>query len=230
MTTSNNNVTKEHDSDISNIHNLNIDIKHREIFLHSHISEQEEESGVDYRSAVVFEKNMRYLNFLSIEPILIHMHLPGGIWSDCMGIYDTIKWSKSKVIIVAYGSVESASSVILQAADLRVLMPNTNVLIHYGSISVDNEHKAALSWVQWSEKESQKMIEIFTDKYMSSELAQSKKLKRLMAKKHIISQLSNKCDWILTSQEAVNYNFADGVLGSKRFPHIDELKNIIKHK
>lgn len=224
---SNNLSNKEHDIEIYHLHNYNINIKSREIYLHSHF-EAEEEGGVDYRSAVFFEKNIRYLNSLSIEPILVHMHMPGGIWGDCMGMYDTIKSSKSKIIIVGYGSVESASSIIFQAGDLRILMPNTTVLIHYGSISVDNEHKAALSWVQWSEKESEKMIEIFTDKYMSSDIAQSKKLKRLMAKKHIKSQLANKCDWILTAQEAVNYNFADGVLGSKKYPNIESLKDIIK--
>lgn len=225
MTNSNN--IKETDIELQNIHNYNINVKNREIYLHSYF-DTEEENGVEFRSAIVFEKNIRYLNSLSIEPILIHMHLPGGVWGDCMGIYDTIRLSKSKIIIVAYGSVESASSVILQAADLRLLMPNTNVLIHYGSISVDNEHKAALSWVQWSEKESQKMIDIFTDKYIASDLAKSKKLKRMMAKKHIIAQLANKCDWILTAEEAVSYNFADGVLGSRRFPNLDELKDIIK--
>jgi ATP-dependent protease ClpP protease subunit len=46
----------------------------------------------------------------------------------------------------------------------------------------------------------------------------------MMAKKHIVSQLANKCDWILTANEAVEYGFADGVLGSKRFPTIDFLK------
>lgn len=217
------------DAELYNIHSYNIDTKNREIFLHSYL-DTEEEGGVDYRSAVIFEKNIRYFNSLSIEPILVHMHLPGGVWGDCMGMYDTIKSSKSKIIIVAYGSVESASSVILQSADLRILMPNTNVLIHYGSISVDNEHKAALSWVQWSEKESEKMIDIFTEKYITSDLAKSKNLKKLIAKKHIIAQLANKCDWILTAQEAVTYNFADGVLGSKRFPNIESLKDTIKKK
>jgi ATP-dependent protease ClpP protease subunit len=227
---SNNSTNKDNDIELYNIHNNQISLKHREIYLHSYFSDCEDECGVDYRSAVTFEKNIRYLNSLSIEPILVHMHLPGGVWGDCMGIYDTIKASKSKIIIVAYSSVESASSVILQAADLRILMPNTNVLIHYGSISVDNEHKAALSWVQWSEKESEKMIDIFTEKYSTSDIAKTKRLKKMMAKKHIISQLANKCDWILTAYEAVGYNFADGVLGSKKYPDIDSLKNIIKKK
>ena len=215
---------------LGTIHDYNIDVANREIYLHSHFSADNDEAGVDYRSAIVFEKNLRHLNTISLDPILVHMHLPGGDWQDCLGIYDAIKTSKSKVIVVASAKVESSSSVLLQAADLRILTQNTNFLIHYGSISVDNEHKAALSWVQWSEKESEKMIEIFTDKYLNSDMAKSKNLKRLMAKKHIKSQLSNKCDWILSSQEAVNYNFADGVLGSKRFPDIEELKNTIKKK
>jgi ATP-dependent protease ClpP protease subunit len=223
------NNSKEQEIELYNIHNYNINLKNREIYLHSCL-DSSEEGGVDFRSAIMFEKNVRYLNSVSIEPIIVHMHLPGGVWGDCMGIYDTIKCSKSKIIIVAYGSVESASSVILQAADLRILLPNTNVLIHYGSISVDNEHKAALSWVQWSDKESDKMVDIFTDKFVESSLAKQKNWKKLIAKKHIISQLANKCDWILNAQEAVNYNFADGVLGSKNYQTIDSLVDTIKCK
>jgi len=59
----------------------------------------EEEGGVDYKTAVVFEKNIRYLNLLGSDPILVHMHLPGGVWEDGLGIYDTIKYSKSKIYI-----------------------------------------------------------------------------------------------------------------------------------
>lgn len=225
------NIIKEYDIDLSNLHTYNIDIKNREIYLHSYISDLEEEPGVDYRSAVIFEKNIRYLNTISIEPIIIHMHLPGGMWSDCLGLYDSIRFSKSKTILLAYGSVESASSVILQAADLRILMPNTNVLIHYGSFSINEEHsKAAASSVQWNEKECDKMVDIFTDKCSQSAIAKQKNWKRMMAKKHIISQLANKCDWILTAEEAVEYNFADGVLGSKQYPNIEELKNRSKKK
>ena len=68
---------------ISSIHNYHIDIPNREIYLHSYISDSDSESGVDYRSATVFEKNIRYLNTLSMDPILVHMHIPGGEWQDC---------------------------------------------------------------------------------------------------------------------------------------------------
>jgi ATP-dependent protease ClpP protease subunit len=219
------------DLDISLIHNYNIDPLNREIYLHSYLSDSEEEGGVDYRSAVIFEKNLRYLNLLSLEPILVHMHLPGGHWQDCLGMYDAIKASKAKVITLAYAKAESSSSVLLQASDLRILMPNTNVLIHYGSFSMDAEHsKAAVSGIQWNERECDKMIDVFTDRCMNSSICKEKNWKKMMARKHIVSQLANKCDWILTAQEAVDYGFADGILGSKKYPNIDYLKTYVKRK
>lgn len=219
------------DLDISLIHTHNIDPLNREIYLHSYLSDNEEEGGVDYKSAVIFEKNLRYLNLLSLEPILVHMHLPGGDWQDCLGMYDAIKSSKAKVIILAYSKAESSSSVLLQAADLRILMPNTNVLIHYGSFSMDAEHsKAAVSGIQWNERECDKMIDVFTDRCMNSNICKEKNWKKMMARKHIVSQLANKCDWILTAQEAVDYGFADGILGSKKYPNIDYLKTYVKRK
>jgi ATP-dependent protease ClpP protease subunit len=211
------------------IHNYNIDPENREIYLHSFLSDNEEEGGVDYRSAVIFEKNLRYLNLLSLDPILVHMHLPGGAWQDCLGMYDAIKNSKSKVCIIAYAKAESSSSVLLQAADLRVLTANTNVMIHYGSFSINEEHsKAAASSIKWNEQECDKMIEIFTERCMNSNMCKQKKWKKLMVRKHITSQLANKLDWILTANEAVDYGFADGVLGSKKFPNIDYIKNYMK--
>jgi ATP-dependent protease ClpP protease subunit len=209
--------------DIQLIHSYNIDLKNRELFLHSHI-DNDEESGVDYRSAIFFEKNMRYLNLLSSDPILIHMNLPGGDWEDCLGIYDTIKTSKSKTIILAYAKVQSASSIIFQAADTRILMPNVNILIHYGSITIDDEHKAAISSLQWSSKESAKMINIFVDKALESPMIAEKKWRKPFVKKHIESQLANKTDWILSAEEAVYYGFADGILGDKKYATTDALK------
>ncbi|MGA1049456.1 MAG: ATP-dependent Clp protease proteolytic subunit [Minisyncoccia bacterium] len=213
---------------LTTIHDYNIDIENREIFLHPPF-DNIEESNLDYRSAVIFEKNLRHLNLLSLDPILVHMHLPGGDWEDCLSMYDAIKLSKAKVIILAYAKAESSSSVLLQAGDLRILMPNTNVLIHYGSFTLDGEHsKAAASSIQWNERECDKMIDIFTDRCINSNIYNQKNWKRMMAKKHIVSQLANKCDWILTAEEAVNYGFADGVLGTKKYPNIDYIKSLVK--
>lgn len=211
---------------LSNVHNYNINIKTREIFLHSAI-DGEEEGGVDYRSAINLEKNLRILDSTSRDPILIHMHLPGGDWEDCMAMYDTIQMCKSHITILAYGKIQSASSILLQAPDLRILMPNSTTLIHYGSISLDGEHKAATSALHWSAREAAKMIDIFADRCIKGQMAIEKNWKKFIAKKHIEAQLSNKSDWILNAEETVRYGFADGILGQRKYMSIDSLK---KHK
>jgi len=213
---------------LNNIHHYGLDIDSREIYLHSYISDDEYEPGVDYRSAINFEKNLRYLNYISDDPIFIHMHLPGGSWNDCLGIYDSIKLSKAKTAMLVYAQAESCSSLILQAPNLRILMPNITMLIHYGSISLDNEHKAAISSIEWSERESQKMIDIFTEQCLRGSMAQSKNWKKAMTKKHIVAQLANKSDWILTADEAVDYGFADGILGVSPYNTIEHIKRKIK--
>lgn len=217
------NTTNIDNNFIQRIHDIGLNIKDREIFLHSFYNYDSEEPGVDYRSAVTFQKNIRILESINTKPILIHMHLPGGDWSDCLGIYDTIKSCKSKTIILAYAKVESSSSVILQAADTRILMPNCHVLLHYGSIYLDADHKAATSSLRWSERESEKMLDIFAERCSVSPIAIEKNWKKMMAKKHIQSQLSNYSDWILSAYDAVYYGFADGVIGSEAFPGLEYL-------
>lgn len=213
-----------------NIHHYGIDPENREIYLHSYMMDGEDESGVDYRCAVSFEKNLRYLNTISNDPILIHMHMPGGDWSDCLGIYDAILQSNSPIGCLAYSKAESASGVIFQAADLRILMPNSYLLIHYGSLSLDGEHKAALSNLKWNEKEASKMIDIFSEKSANSPMAKEKMWKKSAVKKHIVSQLSNKSDWILTPDESVYYGFADGILGTSSFQTIEHIKKKLNSK
>ena len=52
----------------------------------------------------------------------------------------------------------------------------------------------------------------------------------MIVRKHIVTQLATKRDWILTDDEAVHYGFADGILGSKKYPNIDYIKNTLKKK
>lgn len=214
---------------IDQIHNYSIDIRSREIFLHSCLEGGDEEGGVDYRSATLLHKNMRYLNSLSRDPIIIHMHIPGGEWSDCTSIYDAISLSESPVGIIIYSRAESSGSVILQGADVRIMMPSSYMLIHYGFTSLDSEHKAAISGLEWSQKEASRMVDIFTDKFMESKLCKEKNWKRLIARKHILSQLDNKTDWILYPQECIDYGFADGILGSDEYSNIDSIKSYLKN-
>ena len=69
------------------------------------------------------------------------------------------------------------------------------------------------------------MIDIFTERCIQGEMAKNKNWKKMIAKKHIQAQLASQCDWILTAKETIEYNFADGILGEKKYPQIDSLKS-----
>lgn len=206
-------------------HDYNILPAFREVFLHASTYDSIEEEGVDFKSAVKFQKNIRLLTSVSEEdPILVHMNIPGGSWEDGLSIYDTIKECPCYVCILAYGKVQSASSIILQAADSRILMPNTTVLIHYGSISLDSEHTVASNTIKWNEKETKKMVDIFVNRCKNSPIAIEKKWKsNSVIKKHIESQIKNQGDWIMNAEEAVYYGFADGIFGSEQFSNTKSL-------
>ena len=46
-----------------------------------------------------------------------------------MAIFDAIKICRSHVTILVYGQAESMSSIILQAADKRIMMPNSTLYV-----------------------------------------------------------------------------------------------------
>ena len=84
---------------IDDIHSQNIDVKNREIFLHGQHGSFDDDPGVEYRMATTFIKNIRHLDQIKNEPIIIHMHSLGGNWGDGMAVYDAIKISRSHVTI-----------------------------------------------------------------------------------------------------------------------------------
>lgn len=193
------------------VHDYGINLESREIFLHSSMDYSDEDNGVDHRAAVSFEKNIRLLNSISDKPILVHMHIIGGNWYDGMGIFDSIRLSKSRVSVIGYGHVGSMSSVILQAADKRVLCPNSEFMIHYGSLGIESNSVSVKSAVDWNEKCNEMMLDIYTESCGGSEKfkkSSPKKIREFLDRKMRDSQ-----EWYMTAEEAVLFGFADGILG-----------------
>ena len=204
---------------LHDMHTFCVNPHTREIFLHSYVdSETEEEPGVEYRTAITLEKNISLLNRLNDKPIIIHMHSPGGDWNDGMAIYDAIKCSKCHVTILAYAHASSMSSIILQAADLRLLLPNTEVLIHFGEISLNTTSIGAKSFMKVNQQNNSTMLEIYTSKCKDGQFFQNKT--KAQIKQFLHTHMQRAQDWYLTSHEAVEYGFADYVIGGDKYPTI----------
>ena len=210
---------------IESIHCQNIDLKQREIYLHGQHGSFDDDPGVEYRMATTFIKNIRHLDYTKNEPILIHMHSLGGNWGDGMAIFDAIKICRSHVTILVYGQAESMSSIILQAADKRIMMPNSHFMCHYGSSGNSGNYLDTQNWSKFEEKILDTMLDIYVEKTVKGKYFKEKfnpvtpeKVKRFLKRK------LKDGDWYLDANEAVFYGFADCVLATRKCSNIDKLK------
>jgi ATP-dependent protease ClpP protease subunit len=195
---------------LHDLHNYSVNIATREIFLHnSFMSDDNKNPGVEYKMASTFVKNIKLLENRSQEPIVIHMQSIGGEWADGMAIYDSIILCKSYVTIISYGQAESMSSIILQAADNRLLTPNSYFMAHYGSTSLSCDYLNAINWMDFEKRLSNKMLEIYAKRCLDGEFFEGKDENQV--KKYLSTKLKSG-DWFLEPAEAVYYGFADGVV------------------
>jgi len=164
----------------------NIDVKNRTIFLPGEIDD-------DLTNQ--FIKNLHYLKCKSKEEITIGMILGGGSVVGGLSIYDAIVTSKDHHIkIIAYQCMSMAVAV-LQAADERVVMPNTSLLLHYGKASISGTHRHETQ----SEYNEQKRLDHTYYKIISerSELSIEK-----------VRKLCDQSTYVLPKQ-AIEYGLAD---------------------
>lgn len=145
--------------DIDRFHDYKIHTPTRTIYMGSETYDDEGEGGVDGLMAERFVKNITLLDSVSSEPITILMNNIGGDEYHGFAIYDAIKCSKSKVTIIVYGHAMSMGSIILQAADVRIMAPTSRQMIHYGTWEGSGHAKTAQKWAKeglkidkWMEK------------------------------------------------------------------------------
>lgn len=212
---------------LNDAHTHGLDVHNREIYLHSHLSHTDEnDPGVEYKMASTFYKNIRLLDTISNEPIIIHMHSRGGNWNDGMTIYDSIIMCKSHITIIVYGQAESMSSVILQSADRRVMMPNSYFMCHFGSTGLNGSYLDVQQAASFEKETVDKMLDIYTDvcingKYFKERHGLSPDRDKI---KNFLKRKFKDGDWYLNANEAVYYGFADMVLNNKKHKTIDSLK------
>lgn len=212
---------------ISEIHSYGLNQKTREIYLHGHYGEHDEEPGVEYRMATTFVKNLHYLQCQNDSEILVHMHTIGGNWHDGMGIYNAIQFSPCHITILAYASVSSMSSIVLQAADTRILMPDSEFMIHLGSLAVDGHSLTVESNAEQNKKSNDRMLDIYTEKCVFGGFFQQNYKSNLKnrTKKYLIDTINKKGDWYMSAAEAVDYGFADAVLGDSHYKDLNNVKS-----
>ena len=223
------------DQILFDVHNHNINLNSREIYLHSfYTKDEDEEPGVDYRQATTFIKNLMMLDLPTRKNqedvylnILVHMHSIGGCWDNGMAMFNSIESAQSYVRILSYSQASSMSGVIFQAADERIMMPDCHFLMHHGDVGLISGHPfSAKVTADFTIKACKRMLEIFASKAINGPYFSRRKSATIeTAYNYFDKKLKEKVDWYLSADEAVHYGLADGILGSKEYPNVHSLRN-----
>jgi ATP-dependent protease ClpP protease subunit len=143
---------------------VNFDIETRTVYVGSvNASSEMEESGVDNFMAESVIKAIHVLQNISDEPITFIMNNPGGSWYHGMAIYDAIRSTPCVTIMIVYGHAMSMGSIILQAADYRIMMPNAKMMIHYGYEGFFGHAKTNQKWADEGKKIGYQMENIYLE-------------------------------------------------------------------
>lgn len=203
------------------VHDYGINVNTREVYIHPNFNDLEEEQGINVKVACNFIKNLHILEHLSKDHILIHMQSVGGSWEDGMAMFNAIQFAKSPITIVAYAQASSMTGILFQSAPTRLMMPDCHLMIHHGSVAINTNSEAAKEIIVFNEKASERMVEIFAKRAVKGMFFRKKKMKYQDVFNYIDEIVKKKNDWYIDAQEAVDYGFADGIMGTKGFESFD---------
>lgn len=189
--------------DIDKFHDYSLYIPTRTIYMGSEVVSDDDfsESGTEAMMAERQIKNLHILDNLNQDPITIIMNNIGGDEYHGMAIYDAIKACKSHITIKVYGHAMSMGSIILQAADTRIMAPNSRQMIHYGTVGIENHAKTAEKQAEECEKNDRVMEELYLKRIHEKNPAFTlNKLQKLLDH-----------DTFLTAKESVDLGLADEI-------------------
>lgn len=205
----------QQDDPLFYIYNHDLDIKGSEIFLGGvdrgyEITPDGSEPGVDYVMASRFIKNARtIMKSRPNDNLLVHQVTCGGDWNFGMAIYDAIRAYPNHVTILAYAHARSMSSIILQAANKRVLMPHCDFMIHMGSYGDIGTQKEVESNISFYRRTTPIMLSIYASRMKERGKFENKTLEQI--KRWLKKEMDHKENVWMTAKQAVEYGLADEI-------------------
>ena len=191
--------------EIDRFHDYGIYIPTRTVRIDSVSYEESQETGTDFQMASRAISNLHILESLNEEPITILMNNLGGNYYDGIAIYDTIKNCKSHTTIIVRGQAMSMGSVILQAADERIMAPESIQMVHYGEDGFFGHAKNSPRWSKEGERVNSRMEQIYLEKIQQKHPQYTlEEVKKLLT-----------FDTILTARQSIALGLADKIEGEE---------------
>jgi len=201
---------------LEQIHDYWIDTRSREMWLHSietYGSDHEDgvEPGVEYMMATRIIKNLHIFRKQSSKAkVIIHMHTCGGVVEEGFAIYDVIRLMPYPTTMISYTQASSMSSIILQAASVRLLLPSSHFMFHNGYTALIGNLNQVAGAAEFCRKMHERMLNIYAEKaYRAPKFP---KWGRVKVRNYIEKAMNEQGDVHLTAEEAIHWGFADGIL------------------
>lgn len=119
------------------------------------------------------------------------------------------------------------ASIVLQAADTRLLMPNGSLMIHGASVTLNNYSAHALkSYLRMLGYSEEFMLNLFAEKCAGGPFFKERGYNVSKVKTYLKRKIIDNTDWYLDASEALNLGMIDGIIGSKEYPSVDVLKKM----
>lgn len=169
----------------------NLDIRGRVIYI---------QNSIDEEVSAKFIKLLKYLDKTTGD-IEIVLNSGGGCVTSGLAMHDAIKWCHNPVTVKCYGAVMSIASIILQAADTRVMSNYCRMMIHRG----ETELVGDFNNVKRAMREQAELDKIMVDIYYERISYANPEFKRNQLEKMMDT------DTYLSAQQALELGLIDEI-------------------
>lgn len=139
-------------------------------------------------------------------PLTVIFNSPGGYVDDGIALYDYMLLLRAlghHITTVALGRAASMGGILLQAGDVRVMGPNSFLLIHEVSAGTEGKLSQMAEDIHFWKRQEDKLLKILAERSTLS-VAQ-------------IRRRWHKHDWWLDADESIELGFADEKLSPEHF-------------
>jgi len=165
-----------------------IDIVSRSIYVgRASSSPQGEEIGPDALARLL--QSFKILERKGNSPVTIYINTEGGCLWNVLGMCDIITSSPLEVVGVGVGRIWSSGSILLQAADHRMMTQHSTMLLHGGELSLSGHPLSGKAWVDAERKATEKVA----DMYASRSEKNANYFKRVMNRAQDTILMADEC-------------------------------------
>lgn len=215
-------------TELTTILEYGVDQKNRIVYFGPPLSSFDGDNQIRFNS---IELTIRAINTMILDapnkPISIFMNSYGGEVNSMLYLMDLIETSPCQFKFYGGGSIMSAATLIMAVCDERNLYPNTTIMVHKGSNSIEGNSDDIYIATEEDKRLSQEMIKIYSQNSFMKNDFWSDVLQR---------------DLFLNANEAIQLGLADqivkpkkrGNLRKKRAAHLStppnskSIRNLIK--